>query len=185
MNKRTTAYIAREDKTQRTFMIRNSFLYALGNICVCMFTEEIVAFTVYFLKYRVVNMSKGKKFSKIQTKERTYRACFYCHHFSPFSECCESCTFWSAAIHCRFDKFWSAVRLRTALKYFGMRYVSYRFRLRHASWCFRFAVRPCTLRDILDCGESLAALDYGPSRTVFISQHVSCRFRTAQRLAPL
>ncbi len=166
-------------------MIRNSFLYALGNICVCMFTEEIVAFTVYFLKYRVVNMSKGKKFSKIQTKERTYRACFYCHHFSPFSECCESCTFWSAAIHCRFDKFWSAVRLRTALKYFGMRYVSYRFRLRHASWCFRFAVRPCTLRDILDCGESLAALDYGPSRTVFISQHVSCRFRTAQRLAPL
>ncbi len=39
-----------------------------------------------------------------------------------------SCRFWSAAIYCRFDKFWIAVRPRTALEYFGLRHVSCRFR---------------------------------------------------------
>ena len=55
---------------------------------------------------------------------------------------------WSAAIHCRFDKFWSAVRPRTALEYFGLRHGSCRFRFarRHRTASRYFGLRRVSRR---------------------------------------
>ncbi len=65
--------------------------------------------------------------------------------------------------------FWSAVRPRTALKYFGVRRVSRRFGIFWiaAIYCrFRFTARPLALR----LAQFIAALKY------FGLRHVSCRF---------